>query len=368
MTRGIRLTGFLALALLAALVVFLSADDTRAAPPPFDPGGAVCFENFESVGECDGDTAAGAAADIRSKFCVGWNADCSVRDNPVSDSNFGGVVGFTPSEWNLPNGDTIPIGAIAGRLDSEAWLGLLNNPCNNRIQVSFTMLNASINVNDQIQPRAVGQTDVLQPLAQDSSPANGIPDGADKYPSYLAEFFTIDGTVIQPRARLFGISQIQGNWVGLNFVFFEPGQTIEVAETRIQFNSALGYPSITILNDPTSQAAPSAITDFCAPLLSANITLGKTMNNPCTPASVPGANCPVTSDVAPEFVAPGGAPYPSMPCDPRSTVDDDGDGKINDGCPQYAGTAETGAQCDNNTSDDGEDSNVNDGCPAFGDV
>jgi hypothetical protein len=38
--------GLLALALLAALVVFLSADDTRAAPPPFDPGGIVCMENL----------------------------------------------------------------------------------------------------------------------------------------------------------------------------------------------------------------------------------------------------------------------------------------------------------------------------------
>ena len=368
MTRGIRLTGFLALALLAALVVFLSADDTRAAPPPFQPGAVVCFENMESGAECDGDSAPGAPADIRSKFCVGWNDNCSVRDSEVNDSNFGGVVGFTPSNWNMPKGDTLPIGAIAGRLDSEAWLGLLNNACNNRVQVAFTMLNASINVNDTIDPRPEGQTDVFQPLAQDSNPANGIPDGADKYPSFLAEFFTIDGTVIQPRARLFGISNIQGNWVSLNFVFFEPGQKIEVAQTTITFNSALGYPSITILGDPTSQAAPGAITDFCAPLYSANITLGKTINNPCTPASVPGANCPVTSDKAPEFVSSNGEPYPSLPCDSRSKIDDDGDGKINDGCPQVNATAESGAQCDDDISNDPEDSSINDGCPANGEV
>ena len=260
MTRGIRLTGFVALALLAALVIFLSADDTRAAAPPFEPGGVVCFENMESPAECDGDSAPGAASDIRSKFCVGWNDDCSVRDNPVVDSNFGGVVGFTPADWTLPTGDTVPIGAIAGRLESEAWLGLINAACNNPVQVAFTMLNASINVANTIPPRPEGQVDVFQPLAQDVDPANGIPDGADKYPSFLAEFFTIDGTVIQPRARLFGISQIQGNWVSLNFVFFEPGATIDVAETRIKFNPALGYPSITILNDPTAQAAPQAIT------------------------------------------------------------------------------------------------------------
>ncbi len=71
MTRGIRLTGLTALAMLAALVVFLSAEDTSAAAPPFDPGGVVCLENYEVEGECDGDTAPGAAADLRSKFCVG---------------------------------------------------------------------------------------------------------------------------------------------------------------------------------------------------------------------------------------------------------------------------------------------------------
>jgi hypothetical protein len=77
-----------------------------------------------------------------------------------------------------------------------------------------------------------------------------------------------------------------------------------------------------------------------------------------------GANCP----------RPGGAPndkergYPSFPCDPRTTFDADGDGKINDGCPQFASVSESGADCDNNTSDDGEDGSVNDGCPQNGEV
>jgi len=362
MTRGIRLTGLVALALLAALLVFLSVDDTRAAAPPFDPGGAICFENLESPGECDGDTSAGAATDIRSKFCVGYNSNCTQKDSPVVDSNFGGVVGFTPAEWNLPKGDTIPVGAIAGKLTSDATLGLLNNPCATRISVAFTLMNASINVNDTIAPRPQGETDVMQPLAMDSN-GNGLPDGAEKYPSFLAEFFSAGGVPIQPRARLFGISNIQGSWVTLNFLFFEPGVTLEIGQTIVTFKPELGYPSVTILQDPTAQAAPSAITDFCAPLLSANVTLGKTINNPCTPTSVVGANCPVTTDTAPEIKELG---YPSLPCDLRSKYDDDGDGKINDGCPQVGATPESGAQCDNDVSDDTEDSDVNDGCPPSG--
>jgi len=360
MTRGIRLTGLLALALLAALVVLLSVDDTHAAPPPFEPGGTVCIENFESGAECDGDTSPGASSDIRSRFCVGWNDDCSVRDNPVVDSNFGGIVAFTPNEWGLPKGDTIPIGAIAGRLESEATLGLLNNFCGNRIQVAFTMLNASINLGDQISPKPEGETDVMEPLAMDTN-NNGIPDGADQYPSFLAEFFDN----LQPRARLFGITHIQGSWVTLNFVFFEnTGVTIEVGQTVLTFDPALGYPSITILQDPTAQAAPGAITDFCAPLFSQNLTLGVTLNNPCSAKLAGEANCPTGEPGAPTVKEKG---YPLFPCDPRNTVDEDGDGKVNDGCPQVGPTAETGAQCDNDISDDPEDSSANDGCPPVGD-
>ncbi len=46
-----------------------------------------------------------------------------------------------------------------------------------------------------------------------------------------------------------------------------------------------------------------------------------------------------------------------------NSADDDGDTKVNDGCPQVGATAESGTQCSNSTDDDG-DGKVNDGCPA----
>ena len=51
-------------------------------------------------------------------------------------------------------------------------------------------------------------------------------------------------------------------------------------------------------------------------------------------------------------------------CD--SNVDDDGDGKINDGCPKVGAAAETVSQCLNDTDDD-SDGKVNDGCKTIGD-
>ncbi|HSP54437.1 MAG TPA: hypothetical protein VLS25_02520 [Dehalococcoidia bacterium] len=330
-------------------------------PPPFDPGGVVCLDVYETSGDpCDGDMSPGASSDIRTTLCFGWNPDCSVRDNPVNDSNFGDLLAFTPPGWHVPGGSEIPVGTIVGRADSEVTLGLLNNPCNNRVQVSFTLLNGSINTADVIQPRPEGLTDPMQPLAMDAN-GNGIPDGAERYPSFVNQF--LGGA--QPRERLFGVTNTMGAWIPVNILVFEPGATINWGGRVVTFSPDLGYPAILILLDPTAQPAPSAITDFCAPLLVQYVLLGQTLDNPCTPVPVVGANCPVRADFSPDFT---NAAYPSFPCDARSKFDDDHDGKINDGCPQVGAVAETGAQCDNDFSDDSEDSNVNDGCPAFGAV
>lgn len=358
MTRGVRLTTILALAFMAALAIFVSQSDSSSAQPPFEPGAFVCYETLETDENCDGDASAGAVTDIHGSFCIGWNQDCSTKDAPVVDSNFGAVVGFVPPEFPLPAAGSVPVGAIAGRLTSEATLGVLNNPCGLTIQVAFTLMNASININDTIDPLPPGETDVFEPLALDAN-GNGIPDGVDKYPSFLNETFKNT----QPIARLFGIGIVQGSWVALNFVFFEPGVTLEAANRTVTFDPALGVPSITVLNNPEAPAAPGAISDFCAPLLSDNIALGITVDNPCTPTPVPGAACPPGSGT-PVFENRG---YPLFPCEAGNVIDEDGDGAINDGCPQVNSISESGADCNNDTSDDGEDTAVNDGCPQSGD-
>ena len=62
------------------------------------------------------------------------------------------------------------------------------------------------------------------------------------------------------------------------------------------------------------------------------------------------------------------APETGAQCD--NNVDDDGDGYVNEGCPQAGQKSEQGAQCLNNTNDDlnngvPDDNLVNDGCPAI---
>ena len=109
--------------------------------------------------------------------------------------------------------------------------------------------------------------------------------------------------------------------------------------------------------------SPGPFSDFCAPQRFELVEFGLARDNPCTGGldtiSTRG-NCPSEFD----FVIQNQG-YPMSPCDPNNTVDEDQDGKINDGCPQV--NAAPDGNCDNNTSDDNEDSTVNDGCPQVGD-
>src|SRR5206468_12418307 len=88
MTRGIRLMGFGALLFVAALVLFISVSDTRATPPPFNPGDVLCIEKLESAANCDGDTTPGNFPDLHTRFCVGWGTKCDTQPNiaDVKDS------------------------------------------------------------------------------------------------------------------------------------------------------------------------------------------------------------------------------------------------------------------------------------------
>jgi hypothetical protein len=387
MTGGIRLLALLAFAALSALVAFSSARDTMAAPPPYNAIAAFCIEQFESGPECDGDPAPGGSPDVRTKFCIGWGPDgggnlCAGPPDNASykESNSGGLIGFTPTGFELTPG--APIGAIGGVLTSTAQLGLLNGPCDKKIDVKFTLLNASVDPNDVIEPKTVGEANVMEPLAQDNT-GNGIPDGVDKMPVFLRNNFDPDWdegpdgrpnygeasddvpgptAPVAPIARLGGFSKIQGNWISLHFLLFKPGDVLPFAGDDLQFKPELGYPLVTVLQDPTVPPSPLPISDFCAPLRVQNINFGLTRDNPCTGLDTAGTrgNCPSEFDSAVQE-----AGYPLGPCDPNNNIDEDRDGTVNDGCPQI--NAQPDGDCGNTTSDDGEDSTVNDGCPQVGD-
>jgi hypothetical protein len=276
----------------------------------------------------------------------GLPSDFSLEfDLGSTDVQLARLVTFLPPEWTVAPAQDVPLGAIVGFVETEATLGLTNAPCNTPLPVEFTMLNAGIDITDTVSfddPDENGDDDWTE-----DKDGNRLFDGVDKYPEFLNRIFDVDN--LQPIRRSAGLSFVAGIPVLLQFLIFEPGTLIDES---IPDDPALGYPTFTTLQaagDPGSDPEPSPITDSCTPLTTLNRTFGLTRDNACTrddlPEDLP-AVCTVNSAVL-------------LECD--DFRDNDGDGFVNDGCPQIGPESE--AVCDNKQDDD-SDGWINDGCPA----
>ena len=262
------------LAVLAGLVAIIVSSDTVHAST-FNPTAAACFTTGTDpqTATCDGSNAPGAKSNIKGTFNL-----------PTGDANFAGLIAFTPESFGVP--DDLPIGALVAELNSLPTLGLLNGPCASLLPVNFTFMNASVDINDTIDPLPPGTVNPLQNLALDSDPLNGIPDGADRYPSYLNTLFNNQ----QPRARFVAATSLSfanNLWVILQFVFFEPG-TAPNPDVFPDLDARLGYPSVTVLQDPTAPLTPNPISDFCSSLNVDTVVFGESQDNVNTVASEAG--------------------------------------------------------------------------------
>ena len=313
--------------LAAAFVIGVFAGHDTAHATTFAPEATVTLA----------DSTPGATSDI----ITGLNL-------PAPTSNFGSGVGFLPLEWDPPVDADIPDGAVVGELTSNATLSLGGGSCNSTIAVSFVMVDGTTDTSNIIEPAGPPE-DPLQNLGQDAD-GNGIFDAADKYPDYLNELFP----GITPRSRQVGWTDpVNGLTVVLNFLLFEPGTTLPEQEVSPQ--ASLGYPNLTVLQDPTAAPGASIIGDFCTPLTVSITTFGVTRDNQCSPPPGPG-DCgegsqtldlnriqAVTGDAG---SGEGGSDYRTNPPDgeysfvgfARSLYDADDDGIENtlDTCPYDA--------------------------------
>ena len=252
-----RFRSFLPLLALVAVLPLLLRSDSAEAHIIFNPTQTVVLV----------DSSPGANSDIKGSL-----------DLPIGDLNFGGLISFTPAEFTVPAAGDLPIGALVARLETQATLGLVNGACASVLPVNFDFVNASVDINDTIDPLPPGTENALSPLAADSD-FNGIQDGADRYPSYLNELFENQ----TPRARYFGETLVAQTAVILNFIIFEPG-TSPAPDLVPAIDASLGYPNVTVLQDPVAQAFPSPITDFCTPLIANTTVFGLSKDNPNTGA------------------------------------------------------------------------------------
>jgi len=262
--------------------------------------------SFNPTLSCDvSDHSPEANADVLTDFAI-----------PVGDANYEALVTFTPPEFWVAADADVPDGARVASLDSLSTLGLLNNVCTTALPVTYTMLDCTTDTADTVS---------FQDGFADAN-ANGLPDACDKYPDFLNTMFP----GITPRARYYGQASVAGTPVSMNLVIFEPGTALPGLPP---FDPSLGYPSVTVLNDPTAPLAPNAITDFCTPLSDATTTFGISKDNPNTAANEGGyavRTNPTTSD---EYTVTAYA---------RSMRDADGDGIENgmDTCPNAVNSGE----------------------------
>src|SRR6266542_323996 len=149
--------------------------------PPPTPGAGGSFNPSSTLTFAD--TAPGANSDITLTFNL-----------EAPDLNFADVVSFSPPQLLIPADAEIPDGATVGTLNSQATLGLLNNPCIANKAVNFTFYDATTNINNPIYAS-------FNYLAGDTN-GDGIQDikpapVVTQYPAFLN---TLYGGA-QPRAR-----------------------------------------------------------------------------------------------------------------------------------------------------------------------
>src|SRR3989304_1041143 len=205
--------------------------------------GSVRAQDFDPPVDADLDDTTSSSegpvnADITTEFHL-----------PAENMNYQKLFQFMPEAF-FPTDRTVDpaIGTGVGNIDATATLGLLNGACNNSLVVGIDLMWASIDTSDTL-------TDFDEQF-DDVNPANGIPDGADRYPEFLTRI--IPGAA--PLERHFGWVSVSGTKVSISIVYLPAGS--------LGFPEDWGVLSITVLNDvgdPGGVPTPSPITDFCAP-------------------------------------------------------------------------------------------------------
>jgi uncharacterized membrane protein YgcG len=248
------------MAVVAAAALFMGHDGTATAQNFFNPCGSLSLSS----------TAANTPADIKGNFGIGLDpATCgrfaSAQDRP-GEWNSAGLITFTPPGWNVGKDADIPDGTKVGTFKSEAVLGILDNGCSTVLNVNFDLLDATIDQTNVVAAKPPGEKDRLSPIA---ATENGVPAGALHWPDYLSKLATDDRygmDLSKLRARFIGVNNkdVVGTTVILNFLVFEPGAKVS---NKIQLDPALGYPAVTVLQDPSAIASfQDPVSDFCAPL------------------------------------------------------------------------------------------------------
>jgi hypothetical protein len=248
--------------------------------------------------------------------------------------DFSTIVSGTVSAATGGDPSTVTVNNVAGaslgdglKITSGPGAGqgrYINNIAGNVITVDRPWEKVPVNgdtyeITNQVYPRTPGISNHTRPLSEDDPGNPGLPLHVTKFPSYLLEI--IDPDLVHPRlvnndpggdgvhdelngpeppltlrARYSGRQLVAGDDIELEFLVFEPG-SIEAFQALdnhpwAQLKQHWGYITMTVLTDPTVPASPSAIQDFCTPLGTVTVLLGRALENQwangamtCTPVA-----------------------------------------------------------------------------------
>ncbi len=208
------------------------------------------------------------------------NSDLSVAFGiPEGDVMFAGAVTFYPSDWGIVKGSVIPVGVRVGTVTADATLGLVGGSCDQVLPVEFEMYNASLDQKETVSFYDDTDGNNTDDFADDKD-KNDLYDAIDKWPDFLSRVFYEDKNQnsvkdegeesIVPIRRTAGVSIVASTPVLLQFLIFPPGTEVS-NRVELPHEKELGFPSVTVLQaigDPDAVPQPSAITDFCSPLVS----------------------------------------------------------------------------------------------------
>jgi thrombospondin type 3 repeat protein len=161
-----------------------------------------------------------------------------------------------PREWDISGWKAAPNGEAIGTLVSDLQVGAANGPCNVPVHAEFRLLSAAP---DGV---TVSTLETARPPFPDvyvDGDSNGLPDGVDRLPSFLASF-PMPGN---PFARAYGQSNVSAFPVFIDLVTRDLG--------------ADGYRTYVLLNDPNFHSP--VVTSMCGPI-ETTITLFGTSAGP----------------------------------------------------------------------------------------
>ena len=195
-------------------------------------------------------------ADITSSFQI-----------PAPDVNYDAVVTYTPPEWGVAADEDVPDGTPVGTLTSDVTLGLTFTACNIHLTVNLDMVDATADTSNSFASTG----DIGNGTWNGFDDVGGLDRAVVQYPEFLLDLYP--GS--EPRARYYGKTFLGmgfNTWVVIQLLVFEPGAG---PGGGIPSDPDWGYPSVTVLRDPTVPPVPSPVTGLCSPTDTANTILGE---------------------------------------------------------------------------------------------